>query len=893
MGSRQSSENGGGGSFSVDPNGNITKEPSLKSSVSSSNKHLLSGETKRDNIEQQYTNDEKVNQKSNNNNNDHQNLIQAPVIPVIEDTQSFIVSSPQIIPSSKPDSQKNALKEADEKLSNLKNKYKPNSQEMAGKQQSVIEQIENELIQCYSINKHQPLNCETISKNYKNCVRQQRRRILSSSPTNNNNKKANINNFPHLITTILVIITCFLLHINTVTCYGAMSIDLGSEWMKVGLVAPSVQMDIVLNAQSQRKTPMAIAFLNGERYIGDTALDVASKYPEKTYTHFLDLVGKTIEHESVKNYLNRFPYANITSHEPNSTSILLNHPEGFNFTPLELIAMMIQHAHDQVTTRLNSNEPAYDVVITIPPFFEQKERKVIEDAAKLVGLNVLRLTNVNSAFALSYGIFRHKDYLPETTTIENKTTILFFDQGASHTSATLADYHLVEQFDEITGVSKNESLPTVSIRAQVYDRYLGGFDMQLKLRDHLIDAFTKSTKIDKDRIYKRGRSSSKLLKEAGRVKKILSANSDHVVRVENVIDDKDMKLPITRQQFEELNQEYLGNRIKNLLDELFEMPGVNRDERLESVIIVGGNTRTPKIQQVLLDYFKIDSLGKSINADEGAALAALYQAASLGRGFRVKKFVLEEFGEERKRFDPSKIVNSQEVSTPAPESEVSTELPPTETLTTTQSASTSTEEPKDPFSIYSNSELTRMGDKLARFREQDFMRLQRLSMRNSLESLLSEGREKLSDDDEQLKGNKEEIEKLIMETYTWLEEAPQSELDNVTILADKFNAIQVLVRPLPPPTPPPAPEFNPESVDLSSVLNNETLNILDALNFSNPFHSSSEPQNEATTADKQVDEQPSSAGGQKSNATTSDTSSSSSSTISPDEVKVGPSHTEL
>lgn len=874
MGSRQSSESGG--SFSVDPSGNITKEPSSKLSTSSSSSTKQTSDQTRpkDVTGQQYTSD--INQ-SNNNKNDHQHLLQAPASP-IDENQSFIISSsPQITKSTT--NQLN-IEEVDDILSNMKKKYKPSSQEMAGKQQSVFEQIERELIQCYSINKHQPLNCEKISKNYQNYVNKQRNQVLSSSAS-----KANINNLP-LITTILVIFTCLLLHTTTVTCYGAMSIDLGSESMKVGLVAPSVQMDIVLNAQSQRKTPMAIAFLSGERYIGDTALDVASKYPEKTYTHFLDLVGKVIEHESVKNYLKRFPYANITSHEPNSTSILLNHPEGFSFTPLELIAMMIQHAHDQVTTRLNSNEPAYDVVITVPPFFDQKERRVIEDAAKLVGLNVLRLTNVNSAFALSYGIFRHKDYLPEAATVDNRTTILFFDQGASQTSATLADYHLVEQFDEITGMSKNESLPTVSIRAQVYDRYLGGFDMQLKLRDYLVEEFARSTKIDKTRIFKRGRSSSKLLKESGRVKKVLSANSDHVVRVENVIDDKDLKLPITRQQFEELNQEYLGERIKNLLDKLFEMPDVNRDDRLESVIIVGGNTRTPKIQQVLLDYFKIDSLGKSINADEGAALAALYQAASLGRGFRVKKFVLEEFGEERKRFDPSKVVNSQEVpTTPAAETEVSTDAPAPDSLTTTQSASTSTEKPRDPFSIYSDSELTRMGDRLARLREQDFMRLQRLSMRNSLESLLSEGREKLGDDDEKLRDNKEEIEKLILETYTWLEEAPQSELDNVTILAEKFNAVQVLVRPLPPPPPPqqvPQPDFNPDNVDLSSVLNNETLNILDALNLSNPFASSPETSNETTA---KVETQPDTVE-EPSNATTS-------STIAPDEVKVGPPHTEL
>lgn len=857
MGSNQSSANeADGDSISIDPSGKITRKPTLHSST----------ETK----SQQYSDTE-------NKDNSYNNNIEAPATP-IDQPQSIIIPSPvQTSEAATPIKQTEELnlKEADQILSNLKDKYKYSSQEMAGKQHGVFDEVERNLIQCYRSNKNDTLACSQAIDDYKSYVRAQRGQLLKQSV-----------DVP-LITTILVIVTCLLLHITTVSCYGAMSIDLGSEWMKVGLVAPTVQMDIVLNAQSQRKTPMAIAFSNGERFIGDTALDIASKYPEKAYTHFLDLVGKTVEHESVKHYEKRFPYASITSHQPNSTSIILNHPEGLKFTPLELIAMMIEHAHDQVSNVMTNNEAATDVVITVPPFFNSVERRVIEDAARLVGLNVLRLTNVNSAFALSYGIFRHKDYLPESP--ENSTSILFFDQGASHTSATLADYHLVEQFDEATGLSRNESLPTVTIRAQVYDRYLGGFDMQLRLRDYLIRAFSKNTKIDESRVIKRGRSSAKLLKESARVKKVLSANTEHVVRVENVIDDKDLKQPITRQEFEDLNKEYLDKRIAQLLDRLYDLPNTNRDEPLESVIIVGGNTRTPKIQQVLLDYFKLDTLGKSINADEGAALAALYQAASLGRGFRVKKFVLEEFGEERKRFDPTKAgTTSQQASTEAPITVAPTgEHASSEA--TSNAAETNTEAQKDPNSIYSDSELERISRKLADLREQDFMRLQRLSLRNSLESLLSEARSRLGDDDEKLKDKKDEIQKAIKDTYTWLEEGPFDEINNVTILADKFHSLHVLVNPVPPPPPPPPePEFDPSTVDLSSVLNNATRSIMDALNFTNPF--ATQPSNESESNDGQ---QPT-ATTDGAETTTSSSSEQNESPVTPDSVKRGPPpHTDL
>lgn len=693
--------------------------------------------------------------------------------------------------------------------------YEPSFKSMPLKR-NPIDEYEKNLVHCYAMNKTQPLNCSNVYKQYKDCIERERRQQINWSASNNT----------RLLSSMVVVMVCLILHLTTVHCFGAMSIDLGSEWMKVGLVSSSTQMDIVLNAQSQRKTSMAIAFLNGDRYVGDAAMEIASKYPKNTFTHFLDLVGKTIDDDSVSHYKRRFPYADITSDEPNSPSILLKHPEGLSFTPLELIVMMIQHAHDQVANSLKNQESVHDVVITVPPFFGTKERAVIEDATRLAGLNLLRLTNVNSAFALSYGIFRHKDYQPESS--ENRTTILFFDQGASSSSATLADYFLVDQYDENTG-AKIDPIPTISIRAQVYDRFLGGFDMQLRLRDHLIGLFAKKYNIKESKIYERGKSVSKFLKEAGRIKRVLSANNDHTVRIESVIDDKDFALPFSRQDYEDLNNEFMNTRIVKLLDSLYQMPNVSYTEPIESVIIVGGNTRTPKIQQVLLDYFKVETLGKSINADEGAALAALYQAAAMSRGFRTKKFLLVEFGETIKRFDPSTITTTTSTTTttttttttetpPSSSTEGSeipvsenldqaeattssnnTETPTTTTTTTTapEVATTTEAPPKPRNSFYSDAELERIGQKLAKMRQQDFERMQLLSLRNSFESLLSQGREKISEDDERIRDKKDEIQKIIAETYDWLEDGPQGETHNITLIVEKMQLIHQLINPEP------------------------------------------------------------------------------------------------
>ena len=94
-----------------------------------------------------------------------------------------------------------------------------------------------------------------------------------------------------------------------------MSVDLGSEWMKVAIVSPGVPMEIVLNTDSGRKTPIAISFRDGERLVGDSAVTVGTRFPEKTFTYFLDLLAKHQNSSAVKLFQKRFPYHNIKDTE--------------------------------------------------------------------------------------------------------------------------------------------------------------------------------------------------------------------------------------------------------------------------------------------------------------------------------------------------------------------------------------------------------------------------------------------------------------------------------------------------------------------------------------------------------------------------------------------------
>ena len=267
-----------------------------------------------------------------------------------------------------------------------------------------------------------------------------------------------------------------------------------------------------------------------------------------------------------------------------------------------------------------SKQTINDCVITVPAYFTQAERRALILAANLANLKVLQLINTNTAFGLNFGVFRRKDF---NTTVTN---YLFYDMGASSTTATIISYQLVKSKER----GFVETNPQMTVKGVGFDRTLGGLEMQIRLRDHLAKLFAEQSKKSLAEVTSNKRAMAKLFKEAGRLKKVLSANSEHKAQVENVMNDIDLKAPVSRQDFEDLCADLLSDRLTEPIKEAFRSSGYTLAE-IDSVIIVGGNTRVPKIQQVLQEYFGKE-LSKSINADEGAAMGAAYQAAYLSKG---------------------------------------------------------------------------------------------------------------------------------------------------------------------------------------------------------------------------------------------------------------------
>uniref|UniRef100_A0A8C4DP65 Hypoxia up-regulated protein 1 n=1 Tax=Dicentrarchus labrax TaxID=13489 RepID=A0A8C4DP65_DICLA len=403
---------------------------------------------------------------------------------------------------------------------------------------------------------------------------------------------------------------------------AVMSVDLGSEWMKVAIVKPGVPMEIVLNKESRRKTPTAVCLKENERLFGDSALG-SVKNPKTVYRHLQSLLGKKHNNPQVALYQKRFPEHQLQE-DPVRGTVYFKNSEEIQYTPEELLGMVLNYSCGLAQDF--AEQPIKDAVITVPAFFNQAERRAVLQAAQMAGLKVLQLINDNTAVALNYGVFRRKD-------IDNTAkNVMFYDMGSGSTTATIVSYQTVK-------TKEAGSQPQLQIRGVGFDRGLGGFEMDMRLRDHLAKLFNAQQKSKTD-VRENHRAMAKLLKEAQRLKTVLSANVDFMAQVEGLMDDIDFKAKVTRAEFEELCADLFERVPRPVLDAL--AAAEMKLDEIEQVILVGGSTRVPKVQEVLLTAVGKEELGKNINADEAAAMGAVYQAAALSKAFKVKPFLVRD-----------------------------------------------------------------------------------------------------------------------------------------------------------------------------------------------------------------------------------------------------------
>lgn len=394
--------------------------------------------------------------------------------------------------------------------------------------------------------------------------------------------------------------------------------------MKVALVQRNSPLEIVTNLHSKRKTEQMVLFDAGSRFYGADASSLMARKPHLTPSQMSVMLGRDAEHPSVQ-VLKERHYQFTPKYNETRSGICLT-IDGNEFTPEELVAMVLTHAKD-ITQAYGVTTPVKDCVLTVPNFYTQHERRALLDAAELAELNVLALINENSAAALHFGIDRI-DSEPQT--------YLFYNMGAGSVQVSVVKYTSYGRKE--SKYSKEKTVGAFEVLGTAWDATLGGASFDARLVDFMASEFNavwnEKRGHTKD-VREVPRAMAKLMIQANKVKHVLSANADFPVFVDALHDDINYQTHISRAKFEEICHDLL-ERASAPIEKALKMANVTLDE-LNAVEMIGGAMRVPKVQEAVAHALgnKIE-LGMHLNSDESMALGAAFHGANVSTSFKVR-----------------------------------------------------------------------------------------------------------------------------------------------------------------------------------------------------------------------------------------------------------------
>ena len=369
-------------------------------------------------------------------------------------------------------------------------------------------------------------------------------------------------------------------------------IDLGTTNSCVAVLEAG-EPSVINNPEGGRTTPSVVAFAKDEeRLVGQAAKRQAVTNPQNTIFSIKRFMGRLFK--EVSNEIEEVPYVV----DKNSSGAVVVRAAGKEYTPPEISAMVLQKLKQQAEDYLGSS--VTDAVITVPAYFNDSQRQATKDAGKVAGLNVQRIINEPTAAALAYGLDK-----------KNEEKIAVFDLGGG-----TFDISVLEIGDGVFEVKSSNG-----------DGHLGGDDFDQKVINWIADEFNKSDGID----LKSDPMALQRLKEASEsAKKELSSSKQTDINLPFITADaagpKHLNLTLTRAKFEELVDDLIDRTVGPCVQALKDA-GISADD-INEVILVGGSTRIPKIQEKVKEIFKKDP-NHSVNPDEVVALGAAIQGGVL------------------------------------------------------------------------------------------------------------------------------------------------------------------------------------------------------------------------------------------------------------------------
>ncbi|KAJ7072530.1 heat shock protein 70 [Mycena amicta] len=370
-------------------------------------------------------------------------------------------------------------------------------------------------------------------------------------------------------------------------------IDLGTTYSCVA-VQRGGRVEIIANEQGHRITPSWVSFSDTERLVGDTAKNAFHTNPRNTVFDAKRLIGRTMDDPIVQQEMKRFPFK-VT--DKNGKPSITVHHEGQerHFSPEEISAMVLTKMKETAEAYLG--ETVKNVVITVPAYFNDAQRSATKDAGTIAGLNVLRVLNEPTAAALAYGLNKPG----------GESKVLVYDLGGGTFDVSLLSIE--------DGVFE--------VLATAGDTHLGGEDFDNNVIDHLVKTYKRTTGTD---VRNNVRAMGKLKRAAEEAKKTLSSQQNARIEIESFEGGNDFSETLSRAKFEELNIG-LFRRTLEPVKRVLKDAGVRKEE-VDEIVLVGGSTRIPRVQELLVEYFN-KQLSKGINPDEAVAYGAAVQAGVL------------------------------------------------------------------------------------------------------------------------------------------------------------------------------------------------------------------------------------------------------------------------
>ncbi|KAK4231286.1 heat shock protein 70 family [Podospora fimiseda] len=378
-------------------------------------------------------------------------------------------------------------------------------------------------------------------------------------------------------------------------------------------VARNRGVDVITNEVSNRATPSLVGFGPKSRYLGEPAKTQEISNLKNTVGSLKRLVGRTLSDPDIQieqEFISA-PLVDINGQVGAEVTYL---GQKAQFTATQLVAMFLSKIKQTAATELKL--PVSDLVLSVPAWFTDVQRRALIDASEIAGVKLLRLINDTTAAALGYGITK----LDLPAADEKPRRVAFVDVGYSSYTCSIVEF------------KKGE----LAVKGTAFDRHFGGRNFDKAIVEHLQKEFNGKYKID---IKTNPKALCRVYAAAEKLKKILSANQQAPLNIESLMNDIDVRAMVTRDEFEAMCTPLL-NRVPEILQKALADSKLSAED-IDIVELVGGGSRVPAIKERIQAFFN-KPLSFTLNQDEAIARGCAFSCAILSPVFKVRDFAVQD-----------------------------------------------------------------------------------------------------------------------------------------------------------------------------------------------------------------------------------------------------------